>query len=129
MTYDYILVRYGELGLKGKNMRQFIIQLQRNIKAALWAFPNIRVNRTQGRLFVELHGEEAEPIIEELQKVYGIHSMSLAIKVENELEEIKEGALTAMEQNEDKKTFKISVRRANKRSEEHTSELQSRGQL
>jgi len=114
MTYDYILVRYGELGLKGKNMRQFIIQLQRNIKAALWAFPNIRVNRTQGRLFVELHGEEAEPIIEELQKVYGIHSMSLAIKVENELEEIKEGALTAMEQNEDKKTFKISVRRANK---------------
>src|SRR5690625_6698960 len=91
MTYDHILIRYGELGLKGKNMKQFLIQLQRNIKEALWAFPNIKVRRTQGRLFIELNGELAEPIIEELQKIYGIHSMSLAIKVDNELEEIKIG--------------------------------------
>src|SRR5690625_2740385 len=114
MNVDHILIRYGELGLKGKNMKQFIIQLQRNIKAALWAFPNIRVKRTQGRLFVELHGEKAEPIIEELKKIYGIHSMSLAIKVENELNDIKAGTLTAMKQNKEQTTFKISVRRANK---------------
>src|SRR5690625_7867695 len=95
-------------------LKQFLIQVQRNIKEALSSLPNIKVRRTQGRLFIELNGELAEPIIEELQKIYGIHSMSLAIKVDNELEEIKEGALTAMEQNEDKKTFKISVRRANK---------------
>jgi len=114
MTYDHILIRYGELGLKGKNMKQFLIQLQRNIKEALWAFPNIKVRRTQGRLFIELNGELAESIIEELQKVYGIHSMSLAIKVDNELEEIKKGALTAMNENEEVQTFKVSVRRANK---------------
>lgn len=114
MNVDHILIRYGELGLKGKNMKQFIIQLQRNIKAALWAYPNIRVKRTQGRLFVELQGAKAEPIIEELKKIYGIHSMSLAIKVENDLNDIKAGALTAMNQNKEQTTFKISVRRANK---------------
>lgn len=114
MNYDHILIRYGELGLKGKNMKQFIIQLQRNIKAALWAFPNTIVRRTQGRLFIELHGEQAEPILEELQKIYGIHSMSLAIKVENELEAIKQGALTAMNENQGIETFKVAVRRANK---------------
>lgn len=114
MEYDHILIRYGELGLKGKNMKHFIIQLQKNIQTALWAFPNVRVKRTQGRVFVELHGESADPIMEELQKVYGIHSLSLAIKVENDLNDIKQGALFALQQNPDKQTFKVSVRRANK---------------
>lgn len=114
MEYDRILIRYGELGLKGKNMKHFIIQLQKNIQTALWAFPNVRVKRTQGRVFVELHGESADPIMEELQKVYGIHSLSLAIKVENDLNDIKQGALFALQQNPDKQTFKVSVRRANK---------------
>lgn len=114
MEYDRILIRYGELGLKGKNMKHFIIQLQKNIQTALWPFPNVRVKRTQGRVFVELHGESADPIMEELQKVYGIHSLSLAIKVENDLNDIKQGALFALQQNPDKQTFKVSVRRANK---------------
>lgn len=114
MRYDHILIRYGELGLKGKNMKQFLIKLQNNIKAALTAFPNVIVRRTQGRLFIELHDENAELIIEELQKIYGIHSMSLAIKVNNELEAIKQGALTALQENNEIKTFKVSVRRANK---------------
>lgn len=114
MKYDHILIRYGELGLKGKNMKQFLIQLQNNIKSALYAFPNIKVRRTQGRLFVELHGENSELIIKELEKIYGIHSMSLAIKVNNELNEIKQGALTALLENPNVKTFKVAVRRANK---------------
>ena len=108
MRYDHILIRYGELGLKGKNMKQFLVKLQNNIKAALTAFPNVIVRRTQGRLFVELHGENAELIIEELQKIYGIHSMSLAIKVDNELEAIKQGALTMLRENENINTFKIA---------------------
>lgn len=114
MIYDHILIRYGELGLKGKNMKQFLIQLQRNIKSALWAFPDTKVRRTQGRIFVELHGEDADAILTELEKIYGIHSMSLAIKVENDLDTIKQGALTALKENEDAQTFKVSVRRANK---------------
>src|SRR5690625_4170397 len=114
MRYDHILIRYGELGLKGKNMKQFLVKLQNNIKAALSAFPDVKVRRTQGRLFVELHGENAELIIEELQKIYGIHSMSLAIKVDNELEAIKQGALTMLSENENINTFKVAVRRANK---------------
>lgn len=114
MEYDQILIRYGELGLKGKNMRQFLVKLQNNIKSALRSFPNVRVKRTQGRLFVELNGEQAEPIIDELQKIYGIHSLSLAIKVNNDEEDIKQGALFALQQNEQQSTFKVKVRRANK---------------
>src|SRR5699024_7218339 len=83
MKYDNILIRYGELGLKGKNIKQFIIQLQNNIRYALREYTNIKVTRSMGRLFVVLNGEAPEPIIEKCQRIFGIYSLSLAIKVSN----------------------------------------------
>lgn len=38
MQYDHILIRYGEMSLKGKNIKQFIIRLQENIQAKLKDF-------------------------------------------------------------------------------------------
>ena len=37
--YGYILVRFGELSTKGKNKKDFIRQLTRNVKHALKAYP------------------------------------------------------------------------------------------
>lgn len=114
MQYDHILIRYGELGLKGKNMKHFIIQLQRNIQEALGDYTDIRVTRSQGRLFIELNGQDPDPIIQKCKNIFGIYSFSLAIKVPNDKREIKEGALAALQQNNHAKTFKVAVRRANK---------------
>lgn len=114
MQYDHILIRYGELGLKGKNIKQFIVQLQNNIQEVLKDFPEVRVTRSQGRMFVVLNGQDPEPIIEKCRTIFGIYSLSLAIKVKNEVEAIKEGALAALKQSENASTFKVSVRRANK---------------
>src|SRR5690625_835463 len=114
MQYDHILIRYGELGLKGKNIKQFIIQLQKNIQEALTDFQEVRVTRSQGRMFVVLNGHNPEPVIEKCKNVFGIYSLSLAIKVENSEEAIKEGSLAALEQSEDANTFKVAVRRGNK---------------
>lgn len=114
MQYDHILIRYGELGLKGKNIKQFIVQLQNNIQDVLKDFPEVRVTRSQGRMFVVLNGQDPEPIIEKCRTIFGIYSLSLAIKVKNEVEAIKEGALAALKQSENASTFKVSVRRANK---------------
>src|SRR5699024_634712 len=115
MQYDHILIRYGELGLKGKNIKQFIMQLQRNIRYALQDYKGIQVTRSQGRMFVVLNGEDPEPIIQECQKIFGIYSLSLAMKVENEEEAIKAGALFALQESENERTFKVAVKRANKR--------------
>lgn len=114
MQYDHILIRYGELGLKGKNMKSFLVQLQQNIRHVLNDYPAVKVKRTQGRLFVELNGENPDPIIEKCKKVFGIYSLSLAIKTDNDVEKIKEASLAAIKQSENAKTFKVSVRRANK---------------
>lgn len=114
MQYDHILIRYGELGLKGKNVKRFLIQLERNIKRKLVSFPEVEVKRTQGRIFVLLHGHEPEPVMEICRNVFGIHSLSLAIKVDNELEVIKKASLYALKKAEGIKTFKVEVKRANK---------------
>lgn len=123
MEYDHILIRYGELGLKGKNIKQFIVRLQRNVQAALHAFPNVKVTRSIGRMFVLLNGEEPEPVLEACQKVFGIYSLSPALKVENEEEAIKEAALFALTHHQTAKTFKVAVRRANKQYPMSSQEL------
>ncbi|MEC5421915.1 tRNA uracil 4-sulfurtransferase ThiI [Virgibacillus sp. C22-A2] len=114
MQYDHILIRYGEMALKGKNIKKFIIKLQENIQQKLKEFPAAKVKRTQGRMFVLLNGHEPDPIIEKCKNIFGIQSLSLAVKVENEVEHIKEAALFALKNAENASTFKVSSRRINK---------------
>ncbi|MGX4669919.1 tRNA uracil 4-sulfurtransferase ThiI [Cerasibacillus sp. JNUCC 74] len=114
MKYDHILIRYGEMALKGKNIKSFIIRLQENLQSKLHDFPNVKVKRTQGRMFILLNGHDPEPIIEKCKHVFGIQSLSLAIKEENDVEKIKQAALYALQQNTHAKTFKVTVKRVNK---------------
>lgn len=115
MHYDHILIRFGELSLKGKNKLQFVKRLRKNISRKLKGFENIEIKLTRDRIFIELHGEDHEPIIEKLKEVFGIHSFSLAVKTNSEVEAIKEASLAALkEANPAAKTFKVSARRAYK---------------
>lgn len=123
MQYDHILIRYGELALKGKNRKKFVEKLQQNIRHKLTEFPDVKVKRTQGRMFVLLEGQDPYPIIEKVKNIFGIHSLSLAIKVENDLEAIKEAALYALTNSENVQTFKVSVKRINKQFAVRSQEL------
>lgn len=114
MQYDHILIRYGEMALKGKNRKKFIVQLQNNIRRKLKDYPEIKVKRTQGRMFVLLNGHEPDPIINKCKEIFGIQSLSLAIKVANDEETIKAAALWALENSENADTFKVSVKRIDK---------------
>ncbi|WP_332689882.1 tRNA uracil 4-sulfurtransferase ThiI [Halalkalibacter lacteus] len=114
MKYDHILIRFGELALKGKNRSIFEKQLQQNIKMSLKLFPNLQIKRTYGRIVIELNGENHEPIVEGLQHIFGIHSFSLALKVENSLESMQKGALQVLKEHDEVNTFKITARRAYK---------------
>ncbi|MEN1968203.1 tRNA uracil 4-sulfurtransferase ThiI [Lentibacillus sp. N15] len=114
MEFDHILIRYGEMALKGKNIKTFIVKLQENIQHKLKDYPRVKVKRTQGRMFVLLNGEDPAPIIVACKQVFGIHSLSLAIKVENDETQIKDAALYALKSNTEAKTFKVSVKRIDK---------------
>jgi thiamine biosynthesis protein ThiI len=115
MKWNVILIRYGELALKGKNQRQFVDQLMRNIRNKLTKFPGTTVTREQGRLFVELAEQQADPIISALQTVFGIVSISPAIRIATDLASIEQTSAKVYEAYPTAKTFKVSSKRADKR--------------
>ncbi|NBJ69019.1 MULTISPECIES: tRNA uracil 4-sulfurtransferase ThiI [Clostridia] len=114
MQYDHILIRYGEMALKGKNIKAFILRLQENIQNKLQDYKNVKVKRTQGRMFVLLNGHDPKPIIDKCKHIFGIQSLSLAIKEENDPDKVKEAALYALKKNAAASTFKVTVKRINK---------------
>ena len=50
--YKYLMIKYGELGLKGKNKQQFINRLVRNIEFAVESLKPRKVTATWGRIMV-----------------------------------------------------------------------------
>lgn len=124
MKYDRILIRYGELSTKGKNRNHFITHLKKNIRGVLKDFKDISIQGGHDRMFILLNGEDSAPIIEELTKVFGIQSFSLAVKTEKNIDEMKEIGLKLVQQlYKDGDTFKVSTRRGDKTFEYDTNEI------
>ncbi|MFM1654420.1 tRNA uracil 4-sulfurtransferase ThiI [Brevibacillus sp. B_LB10_24] len=116
MEYDAILIRYGELALKGRNREVFEETLLRSVKSVLKEFRRCRVWRNYGRMYVELNGESTGEITGRLQRIFGITSLSPTIKVEADEEAIKQGAEKLIASMSTKPaTFRVETRRADKR--------------
>ena len=64
-------------------------------------------------MYIMLNGEDAHEVSAHLQKVFGISSFSFAVRVESEIESIKQMALQIAMQS-DVETFKIETRRSHK---------------
>lgn len=121
VSYDYIMVRFGELSTKGKNKKDFIHTLFLNIKHALKDY-DVKVESRFDHIYVYLNGNEYEPIIERLQDVSGIQGLSLVARIENDIEKIKESSLELIKL-EEGKTFKVKVKRSNKKFPLHSEEI------
>ena len=82
-----IIIRYGEIFLKGKNRDYFESLLIKNIKHALGDLL-CEFKRSQGRYFVENFDiNDEDEIVDRLKKVFGIYSLSVAYKVETKADE------------------------------------------
>ena len=112
--YDHILIRYGELSLKGKNRKDFINRLYGNIKDLLKGYPNLGYIKTHDRLFIELNDENHVEVSNILKCVFGISSFSLCIRLDNDLDLIKKVTLD-MAIKKGLKTFKVFTKRTNKK--------------
>ncbi len=109
-----ILVRYGEIALKGKNRGLFEQQLHRNLKAAVKGY-SAEVTRLHGRFTVTGPEEYLDQILEHLSRVFGVVSVSRTWETGLDLDLIKEKAADLVNQlPPERETFRISPRRANK---------------
>ena len=112
VNYNSILIRYGEIFLKGNNRYYFESLLVKNIKTALAGF-DYKFVKSQSRYYVEDFNEDyADEIITRLTKVFGIHSISPSVKVKTDLAEISR---IATEISPKSGSFRVTVKRADKR--------------
>lgn len=124
MKYDRILIRYGEITLKGRNRNKFVEKLRSTVKGELVSFPKIKIEASRDRMYVILNDENGEEIIPILKKIFGIHSFSPAIKVEKNIVKMKKAALELFTHVYQKgQTFKITTKRSDKTFELDTDEL------
>lgn len=106
-----ILIRYGEIYLKGKNKRFFENKLISNIKRKLSGL-EYEFTYKRSRYVVSAYRLETEnEIIKRLKQVFGIHSISVAEKTESTLDAISD-AVVALAKPSGK--FRITVNRADK---------------
>ena len=115
MVYNQILVRMGDLTLKGKNQGQFLRRLYSLIDLKLKDL-NVTKEYRHDRIFINIENENLDEIIKRLNYVSGLSSYSLVLKCSNDLEDIKANSLKLMKEKVGDKvvTFKVDTKRANK---------------
>ncbi|MCM1131077.1 MAG: tRNA 4-thiouridine(8) synthase ThiI [Roseburia sp.] len=123
MLYNQILVRFGDLTLKGKNQKEFLRKLF-ELMALKMKGLNVEIENTHDRIYIHLNDVPAERVVKRLEYVSGISSYSFVVKCSNDLKEIKTTALELMKEIANKDiTFKVETRRANKNYPLHSMEV------
>lgn len=125
MKPTQIMIRYGELSTKGKNINFFIDKLGRNVKNALsTSFPKAETTWGRDRMYVELNGEDSDAVVERLKDIFGIQTISPVLQVEKSLEAAEKGAIEIVRPFvEEGVTFKINTKRADHDFEYDTMDL------
>ena len=116
--YDHILIRYGELALKGKNQKQFLKTLVRNVKnqIKLDTGEACEIKDIHGRIILPLNGKVPEYFYPSLDRVFGLASYSPVRSTELSEDAIIQTAVEEMKRfSSQEKTFRVTVKRANKR--------------
>jgi len=114
-----ILIRYGEIGIKGKNRSDFEKTLQRNVKRALSGTVHGQVERPRGRIIVRDVKEPAEAQ-QTVSMLPGIISTSLAMRAGHGMDSILHAAAeivreaAAVKTGGDPLLFKVETTRSNK---------------
>lgn len=124
--YDMMLVRYGEIGLKGKNRADFENKLVQNIKIALRDLGERKASKSYGRVYVELKGsqEDAKEVADRLSKVFGIVSISPTVVAPLDLEEIKKVSFKVMQESfSPPMSFKVNCKRSLKSFPQNSMEI------
>ena len=117
--YKSFLIKYAEIGVKGKNRYLFEEALVKQIKYALKkAEGEFAVRRTDGRIYVDALTEfDYDETVENLQKVFGISGICPVVHVEDEgFEKLGEAVVRYIDDvyPDKHKTFKVAARRASK---------------
>ncbi len=119
MKYHTFLIKYGEIGIKGKNRYLFEDALVRQVRFALKDVDGqFEVHKSQARIYVDCEGDyDYEDTVEHLTRVFGIVGICPVVRMEDQgFEQLKKDVVSYMDEAYPDKnlTFKVEARRARK---------------
>lgn len=112
-----IIVRYGELMLKGKNRKDFIKQVNNHLKNK-YKNLEVKLDFKYDHLFIEFDESLKDLVVKKLKEVPGLHSFSIIYESTLEFSDILEKGLSILEnelESNKEYRFKIETKRSNKR--------------
>ncbi len=117
--FTAFLIKYAEIGIKGKNRYLFEDALVQQMKYALKKCEGqFKIHKTQGRIFVDALTEfDFDEVVERLQRVFGISGICPVVYVEDEgFEKLCETVIKYIDDvyPDKNKTFKVVSRRTRK---------------
>ncbi|MFR3498072.1 MAG: tRNA uracil 4-sulfurtransferase ThiI [Paraclostridium bifermentans] len=125
--YNIAIVKYGEIGVKGKNRYIFENKLIKNVKNMLAHIGKFNVYKEYGRIYVDLgeYAEDYEEVLEEIKKVFGVVGVCPGIRAEKDYDKLKELALQLLEEKIEagSGSFKVTSRRGDKSLELTSQEM------
>ena len=119
MIFHSFLIKYGEIGIKGKNRYLFedalVSQLTFSLKPVEGEF---EITKEQGRIYVNAKGEyDYDETVEAMTRVFGVVGVCPMVQVEDQgFEQLSKDVLAYLDQvyPDKNKTFKVNSRRARK---------------
>ena len=115
---EIILIKNGELVLKGLNRNTFEDILIKNMRKALAEIGEFTFKKSQSTIMVEPNDDDIDldDAVERLKKVFGIAALSRALVAEKDMDDIKAKTIEYLgERFEDAETFKVEAKRSDKK--------------
>ncbi len=117
MKTKTLLIRYDEIGLKGRNRRHFENQLVSNIRYTLRGIKNIKIDKIHGRILGRVDLTDAEKCTSRLTQTPGIASISIGDSMEPDFDKIAQLGISLIQsklQVLGQLKFCVRTRRSNK---------------
>ena len=120
MEERVLLVKYGEIAMRGNNRQLFVKRLVEAIRKNIDSDGSFYVVREQGRLIIESRGTEInfDTMIPKVNRIFGILGVCPGIKVTDQsIDNLKLSALKFLKEHikTGAKTFKVVTKRSDKR--------------
>ena len=115
---EIILIKNGELALKGLNRCNFEDILIKNMKRRLRELGEFTIRKAQSTIYLEPQSEDFdfEEALERVSRIFGIAAFSRACVCEKSIEDIVSKSVVYLKDSlENAKTFKVEAKRADKR--------------
>ncbi len=128
MRFHTFLLKYGEIGIKGKNRYLFEDALVRQVRYALKDVEgDFNVHKSQARIYVDCEGDyDYEDTVDHLRRVFGLVGICPVVRMEDQgFDQLKKDVVAYMDEMYPDKnlSFKVESRRARKSYPKNSMEI------